>query len=133
MMSLRALHWFDNKISLNKFFNLNFDFWKADDSVSESKASENEKLLRKAPKNRSHIRKNPDSNKNGVNETNEESPRNKPPIDSKPSSKTSSRINSSQNIRNEDHETKRRIRSRSTSRDRSTIENGGKQTNCQLQ
>lgn len=77
------------------------------------------------PRNRSRSHKNTDSTKNNINTNLQpedvESPRNKPPIDSKPSSKSSSRIN----LKNEDNpELKRRTRSRSASKDRKVKGNG---------
>ena len=80
-----------------------------------NKISENEKLIRKAPKNRSRSRKNRDLVKDGSNpqETDFESPRSKPPIGVP--TKQSSRVNSNQNLRSEE---KPRLRSRSRSKDR---------------
>jgi hypothetical protein len=84
--------------------------------MSESRASENDKLIRKTPRNRSRSRRKAETD-------DFESPRTKPPIDS---TKSSSRIIINQNLRTEERSKPkvRSLRSRSASKNRTANDNG---------
>lgn len=97
--------------------------YKVEDTVSENRVSENDKLLRKAPRSQSRGNKNKSEVRSPRDDdTANDTPRAKPPLDT---TKSATRINSNHSLRehanNEEKiETRRRLRSRSASRDRSS-------------